>query len=217
MPEERITPSASIRTACGSLPIPERDADDRRQDQRQVLQPMLGDQRLVRRPVAVAHQHDVQPAPLALRERAGHGQELLAHRAGRRDEQEQLVAPLGRRPPTWIVRPARSARSNSGARSPTPTAVRVVRAPRGATRSCSTPIWRARPRTTSARRRRRSRQDLGDDQGLHRSGRSLQAGGRQPEQTADGGVEQQAAADGGGDGKPVERRRMTAPSARAPR
>ncbi len=35
------------------------------------------------------------PARSLLRERAGHGQELLAHRAGRRDEQQQLVAAVG--------------------------------------------------------------------------------------------------------------------------
>ena len=60
-------------------------------------------------------------------------------------------------------------------------------------------------------------QDLGDDQGLHRSGRSLQARGRQPEQTADGGVEQQPATDGGDDGEPVERGERTAPAACSPR
>jgi hypothetical protein len=71
------------------------DADDRRERERHVLQPVLGDHRLVRGPVPVAHQDDRHAAALAAGEGARDRQELLAHRAGRRDEQEELAAAVG--------------------------------------------------------------------------------------------------------------------------
>jgi hypothetical protein len=49
----------------------------------------------VGRAVAIAHEHERDALPLAARERARDRQQLLAHRAGRRDEQQQLAAPVG--------------------------------------------------------------------------------------------------------------------------
>ena len=132
-------------------------------------------------------------------------QQLLAHRAGRRDEQQQLaLAVRALAAEHAACRPARSVDLEPAApRSPTATARSVIRAPSGATRSCSTPIWRASARTTTLRREDHDDQhDLGDDQRLdHQLGASRAAGGpaAPAAQLGEGDVEQHRAARGGDD------------------
>ena len=161
---------------------------------------------------------------LRAKERAT-GKQLLAHRAGRRDEQQELAAPVrARRPPMCSGRPARSITSNCGAGWPTSTAVRVLSAPSGATRSCSTPIWRASAATGERQDHDHDPQDdLRDDQRLHRlSPPVLRPAGAETEQPPDRPVQKEQAAGGGGDRDPVERRqrppgrRRRAASGRSP-
>ena len=177
------------------LADPERDADDGRQQQRQRLQPVLGDHRLDatagrRRRSA---RRRARRRSLRANERPTGSSFLHIGQVGETNRSSWLrpsALPAADAGP--CARRDRRGRTR-GAGSPISTAVRVVRAPSGATRSCSTPICRARARTTAASATTTIHEhDLRDDQRFHGSGRApfwiarcqARTGGRRPRRAA---------------------------------
>ena len=66
---------------------------------------MLLDERLVLFPWAIAGEDDVEPGSLGTDDRAQHGEERLADRAGRREEEEERAPPIGTDSPHVARRP----------------------------------------------------------------------------------------------------------------
>ena len=122
-------------------------------DERQAAHLQPRDHRALFACVVVADKHDVElfgPGEIL-----GDGDQVLAQRAMRRHEQQQLHAARGQRLPMASGAPSMVATSSTGAASPTAGPLPVISAPAGASRICSTPTWRAsassarpRPRMT---------------------------------------------------------------------